>query len=152
MKKIEIEISDNGDVSVLNNSGMEVFLEQNSSGYSVTIPKTGSWESINSYEDAFRALGPRFYLDRMAEIRRDLNHFDDVRRSNREVSFESCIDSHKYIKRKLIAQALGARPFVVGEKNHRISIRASLADVTFSFDTEKQMERFEKICQKEGLL
>lgn len=157
-KKIEIEIDDKGNVSVLNNSGAQVTIEQNEAGFCIIVPaarkkESASWESINSYEDAFEALQPRWYIGGASDISQcDPNKAPMFDTSNHHTSEASCIDTQKYIKRKLIAQALGARLFLVGEENHRISIRASLADITFSFDTEKQVERFEQICQKEGLL
>lgn len=38
MKKIEIVIADNGNVSVLNNSGAQVTIEQNEAGFCIIVP------------------------------------------------------------------------------------------------------------------
>jgi hypothetical protein len=130
-------------------------------------PEPTTEPKITCWEDAFRKLRPEFYLTNMALISQIRMRSDDDPRDDNRIQLHTekdCKEALKFIQRRLIAAACGAREFVEGEQNfevaHKNMERKYMIDwiADFStpgtnyFPTKEAAEEYLQACINSGLL
>jgi len=120
-------------------------------------------DKITCWEDAFRKVNPKFYIDRNSKISETLETLSPQEvNQNALPSKKDAEDSLKFKMRLIIAAACGAREFVDGKKNYFVTKHKGILDTDWTsslfyegtnyFPTKKDAEEYLQACINSGLL